>query len=356
MALRYTKYKIFHFKDKLDSLPAGNPEIKPPVHIRIKPTNVCNHSCSYCAYRTDALQLGQDMNIRDFIPREKMLEIIDDCIEMGVKAVTFSGGGEPFCYKYFTEVLEKLAASPIQFASLSNGALVKGRPAEIFAEKGTWLRISIDGWDDESYSRYRSVKNGEFTNIMKNMSAFKAMGGKCSLGVSVIVDNQNCDHLYELVEKIRNTGADSVKISPCIVSNSAAENNRYHEHIFDTVKSHTERIKKDFLNGGFEIYDSYHLMESKFEKDYDWCPYLQVLPVIGADQNIYPCQDKAYNLEEALIGSIRDVRFKDFWFSGKNKFFKINPSKVCGHHCVANDKNKVILEYLNTDMEHLGFV
>lgn len=356
MALRYTKYKIFHFKDKLDSLPAENPEIIAPVHIRIKPTNVCNHNCWYCAYRTDTLQLGQDMNTRDFIPREKMLEIIDDCIEMGVKAVTFSGGGEPFCYKYFTEVLEKLSASPVKFASLSNGALVKGRAAEIFAEYGTWLRISIDGWDNKSYAKYRSVKDGEFTNVIENMTAFKKLGGTCSLGVSVIVDNKNCGHLYNLVERIKETGADSVKISPCIVSNSAAENNEYHQPIFEDVKIETAKIKKDFENNGFEVYDSYHLMESKFEKDYDWCPYLQVLPVIGADQNIYPCQDKAYNIDEALIGSIKDMRFKDFWFSDKNKFFKINPSKVCGHHCVANDKNRVILEYLNTDMEHLGFV
>ena len=83
----YTQMKIFHFKDKIDSLEKNNKTIEAPLHIRIKPTNVCNHNCSYCAYRAEDLQLGQNMKIRDFIPEAKMMEIIDDIIEMKVKAV-----------------------------------------------------------------------------------------------------------------------------------------------------------------------------------------------------------------------------------------------------------------------------
>ena len=78
--------------------------------------------------------------------------------------------------------------------------------------------------------------------------------------------------------------------------------------------------------------------------------------MIGADLNIYPCQDKAYNLDEGLIGSLKNRSFKDFWVSDKSKFFKINPSIHCNHHCVAHPKNKLILEYLDVDKEHLDFV
>jgi hypothetical protein len=54
------------------------------------------------------------------------------------------------------------------------------------------------------------------------------------------------------------------------------------------------------------------------------------------------------------VGSIKEKSLKEFWFNDKNKFFKINPSRDCNNHCVANDKNKMILDYL--DVEHLGFV
>ncbi|OHB98730.1 MAG: radical SAM protein [Planctomycetes bacterium RIFCSPLOWO2_12_38_17] len=356
MGLLYTKLKIFHYQAKIDSLPQQSKDILPPVHIRIKPTNACGHNCWYCAYKADNLQLGKDMNKRDFIPKEKMAEILDDLVEMGVKAVTFSGGGDPLYYPYLLDAVKKLAQTPIKFASLTNGSRLQGEVAEIFAHRGTWLRISIDGWDDESYARYRNVKVGEFTKVMNNIESFKNLGGKCYLSISLIVDKENAGHVYEFIRRLKNMGVNSVKVSPCIVSNDGAVNNAYHQPIFDQVKESTRKAVADFSDGHFEIFDSYHALDDKFKKDYDWCPYLQILPVIGADLNIYPCQDKAYNLEDGLIGTIKNQRFKDFWFSDKNKFLKINPSVNCNHHCIANEKNKMVLEYLYADSEHLSFV
>lgn len=352
----YSKMKAFHFKDKMDSLPKENDMILAPLHIRIKPTNICNHNCIYCAYRSDNLQLGKDMVKRDFIPKEKMMEIVDDLAEMGVKAVTFSGGGEPFCYPYLLETIKRLIKTNIKFASLTNGSLLFGELADIFARHATWLRISIDGWDDESYSSYRKVKKGEFSKVMGNIRAFKRIKGNCYLGISLIVDKINATFVYKIISILKDAGANSVKISPCIVSNSATKNNLYHQPLFNRVKTQINRAIKKYAGEGLEIFDAYHELDARFKKNYTWCPYLQILPVIGADLNIYSCQDKAYNLDEGLIGSIKDLRFKDFWYNNKIKFFKIDPSKDCNHHCVANSKNKLVLDYLGVDPNHLGFV
>lgn len=356
MGLLYTKMKVFHFKEKIESLPGDVGEIMPPIHIRIKPTNACAHNCWYCAYKADNLQLGKDMSKRDYIPKEKMMEIIEDVVDMGVEAITFSGGGDPFYYPYLLDTVKKLSKTRVKFASLTNGARLNGELAEIFAHRATWLRVSIDGWDEESYSQYRGVKKGEFTKVMKGMENFKRIGGGCYLGVVIVVDKRNAEKVYELINKLKDVGVDSVKVSPCVVSDDGAENNIYHQPIFEKVKKQIKEAVDELVDDRFEIFDAYHELDDKFKKKYTWCPYLQILPVIGADLNIYPCQDKAYNLDEGLIGSIRDKRFKEFWFSDKNKFFKINPSLHCNHHCVANIKNKLVLDYLNTDKEHLGFV
>ncbi len=352
----YTHMKIFHYRDKVDSLPRQAEAILPPVHIRIKPTNVCNHNCRYCAYRMDDLQLGKDMNVRDCIPRDKMLEIIDDIIEMGVNAITFSGGGEPFCYPHLLDAVKKLSQSPVKFAALTNGALLKGEVAEVFAHHATWLRISIDGWDGPSYAEYRGVGDNEFVKVLANIRNFKKFGGQCYTGASVIVDRTNAGHVYDLIATLRETGINSVKVSPCIVSNSGKENNEYHEPIFGTVKEQIAKARDKFATEDFEIFDSYHEQLESFAKPYSWCPYLQILPVIGADQNVYSCQDKAYNLDEGSVGSIKNMKFKDFWFSDKNKFFSINPSLNCNHHCVADGKNRLLFDYLDADKGHLGFV
>jgi MoaA/NifB/PqqE/SkfB family radical SAM enzyme len=355
LANKYSGLKIFYYKDKLDSLPKNNEIIKAPVHIRIKPTNVCNHNCWYCAYKVDNLQLGQDMVERDYIPYEKMMEIIDDVKDMGVKAITFSGGGEPFTYRYFTDAVKKLVAYKIPFASLTNGSKLKGEIAELFAHNATWLRISIDGYDAQSYADARSVKLTEFDKIIQNMKDFVSISNrKCNLGISFIIDDKNYKEIYSFSKMMKEIGVDSIKLSGCVVSNDGNENNEYHKPFFEEAKRLSIKAKKELEDNSFEVFDSYHYLEDKFDKDYDWCPYSQILPVIGADLNIYPCQDKAYNLDNGLVGSIKDVSFKEFWFNDKNKFFKINPSCHCQNHCVANGKNKLILDYL--DVDHLGFV
>jgi len=288
------------------------------------------------------------MDRNSFIPREKMFEIVDDLAEIGVKAVTFSGGGEPLMYPHLLLTLRKMYVNGIKTAVLTNGSLLRGEIARDISCRSVWTRISIDGWDNKSYSEYRGVSEGEFDKVLQNIRDFKALGGKCELGVSIIVDKKNATHIRELATKLIDCGVSNIKISPCIVSDEVDEINEYHKPLFDIVG---EQIK-----GLPNIYDGYRKQIGSFKKNYNWCPFLQILTVIGADLNIYTCQDKAYSFNEGMLGTIQDKRFIDFWFEDKTKFFGITPSIHCNHHCVADSKNKLILDYLDLDKEHIAFV
>ena len=354
--IKYSRLKIFHYKDKLDSLLFENSEIKPPIQIRIKPTNICKHNCWYCAYKAENLQLGKDMVERDSIPKDKMMEIIDDCVEMGVKSITFSGGGDPFHYPYLLDSIKKLSTTHIKFASLTHGALLKGEIAKLFKRYGSWIRVSIDGWDDESYSEYRGVKIGEFSRVIKNIEEFMRLEGNCQLGVVIVIDKKNFDKVYQMSRLFYELGVNSIKMSPCIVSNSGKVTNEYHKDIFDNVKKQIKKVKDDFESEEFEIFDAYHKIEEKFNKNYDWCPYIQICPIIGADCNLYSCHDKAYNLDKGIVASLKEKSLKEVWFENKKQFFKIKPCIDCDHHCAVNSANEMILEYLSIDKEHLEFV
>ena len=349
MSNKYSSLKVLHYKDKLKSLPLSVNSIEAPLHVRLKPTNACNHRCRYCAYLEEDMQLGQNMNIHDSIPHAKMNEIIDDLIDMGVNAVTFSGGGEPLVYPYIVETMHKLADSPIKFALLTNGALLSGEKAEILSQSATWVRISMDGWDDDSYKRYRNAGDGEYTKVMNNIKNFINLEGNCLLGVSLIIDTENCYNIYKTLKKYKEIGVSTVKASACIVGNSGDETNMFHAKTFKKTKEEIQRAIVDLQDDSFEIFDAYHEMNDKFSMDYSWCPYLQIVPVIAADQNVYSCHDKAYNLDSGVIGNIKDQSFKNLWMNGKEKFFKINPSCDCKHHCAVNNHNKLILDYLNVD-------
>jgi len=354
MAILNTALKIFNYADKIRSLPGSVEAVLPPLHVRIKPTNICNHDCWFCAYRQDDFQLGQTMVEKDQIPLDKMMEIVDDLIEMGVAAATFSGGGEPFVYPHLLRTVSRLADAGIPFASLTNGSRLNGALAEIFAHRGTWVRVSLDGWDGPSYAKARHVKETEFAKVMANMEGFKRLGGPCVLSAVIVVGHENGPHVHELVRILAERGVDSIKIAPVVVSNDEAENHRYHLRHHDLVLDQVRRAKADF--GHFtELSDAFDIQMNSFAKSYTWCPFLQIRPVIGADLNVYSCQDKAYN-PDGLLFSIKDRRFKDAWLADKEQFLRLDPSKVCNHHCVAHRGNQLVLEYLDADPRHLPFV
>lgn len=327
-----------------------------PVHIRVKPTNHCNHKCWYCAYRTDDLALGGEMNDRDSIPAARMLALAHEFVDIGVKAVTFSGGGEPLLYKPLPDVIDILAKGDVRVAALSNGSNLKGRVADAFARHGTWIRISLDAWDNPSYVKSRGAKDNDFSRLIDNIRAFTARDTKCVLGVSLIVGRDNYQHILEVCSLFKDCGANHVKVSGAVVSNDAVGNNTYHLPIKTEVASQIGAAK-ELGDSHFSVFDHYHDLEDRFEKTYHTCPSLQFLTVVGADQYVYTCQDKAYT-ELGRMGSIADRTFNNFWFSAENQQFlkTFNPAAQCAHHCVSHAKNLAIHEYLSLDQEHSYFV
>lgn len=350
----YSSLKVLRDPARLALLRAGN--IPAPLHVRIKPTNVCNHACSFCAYRSDGLSLGAAMNAHDRLPREKMIEIADDLVEMGVQAVTFSGGGEPLIYPHIVEAVRRLAAGGIRIGTLTNGSRLQGKVADAFAEHGTWVRVSIDGWDGPSYARYRAVPEDAFEKVLKNLHAFARRSSRCSLGASLIVDRDNYRHIAVLARRLKECGVEHVKVSPCIVADSGAENNAYHDPLAPVVREQLAEAAA-LEDDGFRMIDHYHALPEKFDRPYRSCRMANLLTVIGADARVYTCQDKAYT-EAGALGSIESMRFRDFWFSPENKraLQRIDPAQTCTHHCVADAKNRLLEEVLATDPDHAAFV
>jgi len=354
MSVIYSALKAFKYREQLEAL--EQKKMAAPVHIRIKPTNVCNHRCWYCAYRSDNLQLGEDMSAKDSIPREKMREIVADLITMKIKAVTFSGGGEPLIYPYIEETLTGLVEGNIKIATLTNGSFLRGKVAEILSSGGSWVRVSMDAWDNLSLAKARGVGESEFSRIVENIENFSKLGGTCTLGVSFIINKENYAHIFDFCRIVKNAGVKHVKLSGCVVANSGQKNNSYHNEIRTEVSSQIEKSRK-LEDDKFKVVDHYHIIEECFEKPYSTCPSMMYLSVIGADCRVYSCQDKAYT-QAGLLGSIKNRSFQKFWFSDENlkALYAINPSTHCRHHCISDRKNRALAEYLNLDVDHQAFV
>ncbi len=134
--------KLVLNKELLESISKG---IIIPIHIQFMPTNKCNLNCSYCS----CSRRDKDLAMRF----EDAKRIIDICAELGTKAVTITGGGEPLCYPYFDELVSYFVSRNIQIGLITNGILLHKSKADTL-QKLTWCRISSG--DDRKFSKQYS--------------------------------------------------------------------------------------------------------------------------------------------------------------------------------------------------------
>lgn len=355
-ATPYSNLKIFHHAELLQKLKCG--ERVAPIYVRIKPTNICNENCYYCHYKNSYLDLG-NYRPNDSIPREKMLEIIDDLAESGTKAVTFSGGGEPTVYPYINETMEHVLEKGIDLAIITNGTRLKDRTAELLAH-AKWVRLSIDSSNAKLYAETRGVKESMFPALCQNIESFaKQKDEACELGVNYVVSERNHGNVLEMARLMKSLGVNHVKFAPVINNDTEA----YHAPFKEQVMRDLEEAKK-LEDDHFRIIDLYtsdvHRWESgilSFSRAYKQCWMKELHCIIAADQRIYYCQDKAY-LPNGVVGDLHDRRFKDVWFSPETTklFREFDAHKTCAEHCVHDDRNIMLNQFFSIDQNHVNFL
>lgn len=355
----YSQSKIAFHKEKLESL--AKREVTAPIYVRIKPTNKCNHRCFYCSYDPEfGYLLSERKNIDDEIPKEKMIEILDNLKDIGVKAVTYSGGGEPLVYPYIVEAMQKTLESGIELSAITNGQNLDGRRAELLA-KSEWVRISADYCNSELFVKHRKISESFFEKEEKNIQDFsKIKKSECELGINFLITHLNADKIYDSAKFFKDLGVNHIRFSPIYVPKrnklSQEGSEKYHFPFKKKVSEQIERAR-ELENKNFKIFNNYEAdFDSviKSKRTYSRCFMMETTPIIAANQNVYFCHDKAYS-DAGLLGSIKNCAFKDLWFSPEAKkiFRNFNPQESCKHKCTADNRNIEIGRIIG-NLDNLG--
>jgi len=355
---KYGNLKIIWQSDKLNALREG--KVTAPLCVRVKPTNRCDHNCFYCSYHPESENiLSEEFKAGDEIPREKMMEILGDFKETGVKSLTFSGGGEPLIYPYIEQAFEKTLDSGIDLSIITNGQKLFGRKAEQLAN-AKWVRISLDASNQETFHKIRRVPTKLFGELEKNIRDFSRIKEpSCELGINFVVHHLNEREVYEAARFFKDLGVNHIKFTPRWIDKKG-EWIEYHRPFKEGVIEQITRAK-ELANKNFSIFDTY---ENDFnltgvpERIYSTCPIMQIVPVIGADSTVYFCHDKTYTSRGAL-GSLKTQSFKELWFSkeAREKFEKFNPKNECQQHCTYDARNILITDAIKSyDRNHINFI
>lgn len=351
-ATPYSNLKIFGHLEEVNKVKCGARIA--PIYVRIKPTNRCNQNCYYCHYKNPYLKLDQ-YNPADEINREKMLEIIQDFKDIGVKAVTFSGGGEPLLYPYIEETMEAVLNAGIDLSIITNGSLLTGKTAELLSQ-AKWVRISLESGCSETYSKIRGVKEDTFHELCENIKSFAKIKSKdCELGVNHVIGPNNYREVYQAGKLMWELGCDHIKYTALMSNDAEKMHAPFKKEVIEQIHKLIEENTEDFKI--INLYESDFDSNAVFGRNYDYCAIKDYVTVIAANSKIYYCHDKAY-LSAGEIGDISQKSFKDVWFSEETtrKFEMFDPQEICKHHCVYDDRNELLNRFYSLDEQHINFI
>jgi len=362
----YSALKVIHHQDRLDLLRANSQPT--PTQVQLIISDLCNQDCEFCAYRmsgylsnqlftkgAELAKVGHD-NPKRMIPFEKIIEILDDCVSMGVKAIQLTGGGEPTVHPKHIQVFDEVLTRDLDLALVTNGMkLGKGWKERLVEAK--WVRFSVDAGTPETYARIRRIGQSAWDRVWKHVRQLAerrdATGSDVVIGVGFVVTKENWREIPQCVERARYEGADNVRISALFQNEGAS----YFYEIYDEV---CERVltAKSLAKSWFSVYDNFgdRLEDLRQEKpDYRACRIQHFNTYIGGDLNVYRCCVLAYN-ERGIIGSIKDQSFKELWESESKRLdFDRFDARGCPR-CMFNQKNRVISYALEKNPQHVNFV
>jgi len=362
----YSPFKVVHHPDRLEQLRSG---LQPaPLQVHMVLSNRCNQRCSFCAYRrkgSTSSELfrpagpgGRQGSRRSLeISLHKCEEILSDCVRMGIKAVQFTGGGEPLIHRDHAKVFVMAKELGLDIALVTNGTLVTGATLEAL-RGAAWVRVSLDAASAETYAKVRGVRPELFQKALGAIRDLATLRDRekwqTIVGVGFVVIRENRHEIRDAVRLCRELGADNVRISGAFMPKGFA----YHAPFFQEAKDQLAEAKRDFEARGFRIFDLYddRLCDLKEGSPSDpFCGYMHLVTYIGADLNVYRCCVLAYS-RAGLVGSIAERSFRELWESPeKQADFECFDARLCPR-CMFNNKNRFMRYCISRNPLHVNFV
>ena len=127
-----------------------NTGILRPITLDISPTNRCNLNCPFCSVK------NRDQSL--FLSLYQVNVVMGKMINLGLKSIVLTGGGEPTLWPYFKEFVESIKIIKFPIGLITNGLMLHTFKKEIL-ETFTWIRVSLNGMDNGWFPDFDIPKN-----------------------------------------------------------------------------------------------------------------------------------------------------------------------------------------------------
>ncbi len=203
-----------------------------PISCVLFVSRQCNVDCPLCMFASTNPLLGTAGD-RGFLTLEKAKSLLDKIARAGIKAVNFSGGGEPTANPDLIPIMKYAKSLNLDVGLYTNGTLLKQEQIEGLLEvEPVFIRISWDAASPQTYGLIYGIhdpKRAEKTfhlvekSIQTLAEGIVRRGLKTTLGTTMLLSSENKHEvrrkgelLQEIVKKAGG-GVGYVAFKPIIV-------------------------------------------------------------------------------------------------------------------------------------------
>ena len=162
-----------------------------PIKLFIDPSTKCPLKCPFCLSNSSSISFQE-------LTKEEINRFTDEIIQIGVLKVKI-GGGEPFIYPYFFDLIEKLGNAGI-YVSTSTSAItlphISAEKLEILRQNNVKVSISLDG--DEKYHDHIRASNGLYKKVTESIPILLNNGIKVELRTTIV----NTEESYKQISTL----------------------------------------------------------------------------------------------------------------------------------------------------------
>lgn len=301
----YSQAKPVYWLDRLAALRAG--VAPPPVHVQLVLSDLCNQDCGFCAYRmtsglsNELFPQGTRRNPQRMITTSKAREIIDDCATLGVRAIQFTGGGEPTVHPDHLALFAHAQSHGIATALVSNSvALDTAHPA---VHAMSWIRVSVDAGTPQTYASTRRVSPRHWATVWDKVAEL-AMRCTGTVSIGFVVTPENFRELPAACELAQRAGVANVRVGAVF----SAEGKGYYGSWLQPIRDVLADTRARFGDLVVDLFDRRIADLEAGSPTEPLCGYQHLSTYIGGDLGVYRCCNTAYT----RAGKIADLHERRF--------------------------------------------
>ena len=266
-----------------------------PINVEISPTGKCNAKCPWCFY--DNKSIDKEFFV-DF-EKERLKGLMYEFSGLDIKAITWTGGGEPTIYPDFKEIVDLAYSLDIEQGLFTNA-------------------LATPSFDPSKLSWIRSSKTDKDWNV-KNL---KSLRGCKTLGLCVNYTGDD-DIVRQALDVGEEVGADYVQVRPALKINGLL------------TEIEEPKIDHPLLRN-----TGYKFAEAGQERPYNECEGYHFIPFIWQNGNLDVCGYHWKNPEYNL-GNLYQTSLKKIMQNAPQSVQVVSSCQTC---CKLNEVNILINE------------